>query len=130
MLHLSFSALRFSYIIVLLVLGLGFCSLRPAKKTVPYCFDILHGSKLYLEGSSNVNTFTCDCETLDDLAPLRLGMEVDHQQNQAMFESARLKIKAESLDCGHKGINRDMYESLKSDQHPYISIELEDAHYR
>lgn len=95
-----------------------------------YCLEVVDGSRLYLEGSSNVNTFTCECESMDKLPPLQLKMQELQHRKGAYFKNARISIRTQTLDCGHRGINRDLYESLKSSQHPTISLALDEVHWK
>src|SRR5690606_21165790 len=41
------------------------------------------------------------------------------------FDNAVLKLKNSGFDCGGKMINKDLHELLKSDEHPYIYLELQ-----
>jgi len=64
---------------------------------------------------------------MDQLPPLQLNMQsLEHRQG-AYFENARIDIRTRTLDCGHRGINRDLYESLKAQHHPHISLALEEV---
>ncbi|MBR9919307.1 MAG: YceI family protein [Bacteroidetes bacterium] len=77
-------------------------------------------SRLYLEGTSNVTDFDCVCE--QDLSDLHY--EFIRESGKLSFHNTDLYIQSNSLDCGHNGMNRDMYQTLKADQYPSIRIEL------
>jgi hypothetical protein len=120
MTHLSLSTV--------LLLGLLMVSTDPPVAS--YCLEVVDGSRLYLEGSSNVNTFTCECESMDKLPPLQLKMHALQGRPGAYFENARISIRTQTLDCGHRGINSDLYESLKASHHPNISLVLDEVHWK
>lgn len=83
---------------------------------------ILDKSKLYLEGRSNVNEFTCNCE--QDFGTLQTTMELDPVRNAVSFPSTKLRIKTAALDCGHRIMNKDLQKTLQADRYPYIEVEL------
>ncbi|MEZ5044808.1 MAG: YceI family protein [Saprospiraceae bacterium] len=96
-------------------------------------FKILESSRLYIEGKSNVNSFTCDCK--EDFPPAKMRLNSTANSNVAYFHETRVEITTEKLDCGNKGINRDLSKALKADEYPKICFELcsitfqEAAHY-
>jgi len=85
-------------------------------------------SSLSISGSSNVNTFSCLCE--QPLQPMQIGLTVQPGDQLARFKGAVLELKSRALDCGHKGMNKDMYQTLEADQHPTIDIKLEAVRYQ
>lgn len=80
------------------------------------------GSKLTLDGSSNVNKFTCACN--DQFPQSTLRFELFEDGKSAKFSNASLSLRTKSLDCGNAQMNKDMYKTLRADQHPNIRIEL------
>lgn len=84
--------------------------------------EILPQSRLYLKGSSNVNKFTCDC--VQDFQPLNAEYSLTSQGGIARFRETRLDLRTSALDCGNKGMNRDLQATLKAKKYPYIQIEL------
>lgn len=76
-------------------------------------------SRLWIEGSSNVNQFSCRAEhyntsitqprTLDE----QLGVEVD--------------IAVSGFECGKRRMNRDLNEALKSEDFPTISFDYKET---
>ena len=71
-------------------------------------------SRLWIEGSSNVNQFRCRAGRYNtDVAPpttdTTTKVEVD--------------VAVEGFDCGKRRMNRDLYETLLSNRHPFISFE-------
>lgn len=85
-------------------------------------FYIDSGSRLSIEGSSNVNKFSCACNQQFPQSTLRFDLLEDGRS--VRFSNARLNIRTKSLDCGNNQMNKDMYQTLRADQHPNIRIEL------
>lgn len=85
-------------------------------------FHILSGSRLYLDGSSNVVKFTCHCDCYDPAQAHNFQLQTEASNLQ--FSRTQIKFGTRALDCGHRGINTDMYQTLKADHYPHITIEL------
>ena len=86
-------------------------------------YQIEDGSRLYLKGTSNVNSFTCDCE--DQYAGQVL--EVERKGGHARFRNVDLLLKSKNFDCHNRKIDNDMQKALKTSQFPYIKISLVDT---
>ena len=86
-------------------------------------YYIEQGSRLYLNGSSNVNEFTCDCE--DQLG----GQVLDVERNggYARFRNVELQLNARNFNCHNRKIDHDMQLALKASQYPHIKITLVDT---
>jgi polyisoprenoid-binding protein YceI len=83
-------------------------------------------SSLTIDGSSNVNKFTCACNDQFPKSTLRLDMAQGGKV--AHFSNAQLHIKTKSLDCGNPQMNKDLYQTLRADKYPNIKLELARAH--
>src|SRR6185295_18809016 len=81
-----------------------------ALQTLTYSID--DETKLTIEGTSNVNSFECQCKD---------------KFNKNKFSYAKLSMKTSKLDCNNARMNKDLCEALKSENYPSIIIELEDA---
>ena len=92
---------------------------NPVKKR----YQILDGSRLYLTGTSNVNSFTCDCE--DRYA--EQVVEIERNGGYARFRNVDLRLKSKRFDCHNRKIDNDMQKALQADQYPHIRIALIDA---
>lgn len=111
---------------LLLLLAAGLSSLGlPASET--RSFQIMEQSELYLKGSSNVTPFTCQCT--QSFPPLQYTMALNAQGAVASFRNTSLQLQTKKLDCGNRGMNRDMHQTLKADQHPNISIRLQEVQF-
>lgn len=109
-----------AFLSLLFCLVLTFPTALFSQQDIP--FKILAGSRLYLEGKSNVNTFTCDCK--EDFPPTKMSINATANSNVAYFHETRVEITTVKLDCGNKGINRDLSKALKADEYPKICFEL------
>jgi hypothetical protein len=84
--------------------------------------EVLPTSALYLKGSSNVNKFTCDCE--QEFPPVEVDLAMSTQGGVVQFDETLLNIRTAQLNCGNKGINRDLQATLKVKEYPFIEIRL------
>lgn len=109
----------------LLILISCFCLLN--SSTSPYAerrrFQIQEGSKLMLKGTSNVNSFSCDCQDQFD----GKVVEIDRKGGYAKFRNAELWLRSRKFDCKNRKIDQDMQKALKAEQFPYIKISLVDT---
>lgn len=110
--------------ICLLVLGLlatAFTTLHPGQLT----FVVDDSSKLYLTGESNVNAFTCNCRERFDTQNFQV--DVPKGGGSSRFSRSVFYLTTKQFDCGHKGMNKDLYDALKANQYPKIAIELNEV---
>ncbi|TNE49240.1 MAG: YceI family protein [Bacteroidetes bacterium] len=106
-------------LILILITGQAFVAQTgnaPEKKRI----SIQNSSQLFLTGTTNVNTFKCDCE--DRYYPQSLVVESD--ENHARFSQARLRMTTRKFNCKNAKMDRDMHKALKAESYPYITIEL------
>jgi hypothetical protein len=83
---------------------------------------ILEGSHLYINGTSNVNEFTCDY--LKPIQPKSFTLSYENIENGWLIEDAQLQLESGSFDCGGRRINKDFEELVKSNKFPVIQIEV------
>ena len=83
---------------------------------------LLDGSKLTINGTSNVTDF--ECVYNEDLDEPETTTEAEIQQATATSAGGELILVVDSFDCGKKGINKDFRSTLKSDVYPTIHVEL------
>ncbi|REL33208.1 YceI family protein [Rhodohalobacter sp. SW132] len=75
-------------------------------------------SRLWIEGRSNVNQFSCRAERYNSnikppAADTTIEVEVD--------------IAVAGFECGKRRMNRDLNDALMSEEHPFISFEYTDT---
>lgn len=92
---------------------------------IPSQFTIENSSKLYLLGSTNVNTFRCDC--MEQFSTYTMKMVSGESGETVSFSNTKLLIPSSRFDCGNRLMNKDMFQTLKGEKHPHIQIELKDA---
>lgn len=86
-------------------------------------YHIEDGSRLYLKGTSNVNSFTCDCEDRHDPKVL----EAETNGGYARFRNADITLRSKNFNCHNRKIDADMQKALKADQYPNIKVVLVDT---
>lgn len=93
-----------------------------AQKTMEVESLILEGSKLSINGTSNVNDFECIYDDRFETDTLKHIVQVE--EAIVVLDGDQLKLEIDSFDCGKRGINRDFRNTLKSKVYPNIQIEL------
>lgn len=91
----------------------------------PIRYVINEQSAVYLEGSTNINRFACN--SLQGFSPATIDMQTDENNYSLQFRNASIELAVQRMDCGNKGMNRDMQKALQSDQYPTIQIELKEV---
>lgn len=99
-------------ILILILLPLLFAATAAGQKRATVAPD----SRLWIEGSSTVNRFMCEAGQISGEASLNGGQT-----------DALVVVPVETFDCGKSRMNRDLYDALKSEEHPRIVFELDDA---
>lgn len=86
----------------------------------PILVPVVSKSRIWIEGSSNVNTFECVAGTFQGEASTSSEGESlpgpDHW-------TVRIEVPVQEMDCGQRRMNRDLYESLKAEDHPNIRFD-------
>ena len=102
-----------------------FLAVSLEEALLPSRFTVEESSKLYMLGSTNVNTFRCDCQ--EQFSTYSMKMEEKENGQKVIFSNTKLLIPSSRFDCGNKMMNRDMVKTLKGEKYPNIQIELIDA---
>ncbi len=80
-------------------------------------------SRLWIEGSSNVNTFDCIAHEYGGEAVVYQN-DGDNSGQQVTME---LEIIVDGFDCGKRRMNSDMKKALKADSYPKITFSYKNA---
>lgn len=112
-------------IFLLPALLIAFAAFVPANFLPPIHYKITEQSSLYLEGTTNVNRFTC--ASVQAFSPATIEMTPMGDGCSVSFAHAVMNLHITSMDCGSKGINKDMQQALRADTHPDIRLQLERA---
>lgn len=113
---------RFS-LIWILVLGVSLVFLSNRFPALTGEFRIDSSSQLRLEGTTNINQFTCNCSE-DFPVDTYETVQNDHPYLLSLRKTD-FHLATDNLDCGRRGINNDLRKALKSDSFPYIRIEVQ-----
>lgn len=87
----------------------------------PLLVPVVSESRIWIEGSSNVNTFSCVAGTFNGEAHSASG-ERSSLPGPEHWE-VHVEVPVQEMDCGQRRMNRDLYESLKSKDHPNIRFD-------
>ena len=104
---------------VLAITAAGF-RLRPDHQ-----FALAPESQLWIEGSSSVNTFTCEAAAVEGVL-VHQAAATAWQPGQTHNAQAMLDIPVREIDCGQRRMERDLQTVLQADTYPEIRYELTD----
>ena len=79
-------------------------------------------SMLQIQGKTNVNSFQCYCAP--PASVVGFNAESYSETQKINFKKAALTVLTKSLDCRHKIMNRDMYQTLKAEHYPTITLSI------
>lgn len=103
-----------------LILTLSLVSFRPNEKDLANAWVVEKNSTLAIDGSSNINKFTCDIKEYLKIDTLK---SVNHAQSKKfMFHNSSLSIDIKRFDCHHKFITADFRKMLKAETYPDLRI--------
>ena len=112
-------------IIMVLTMALIAGGMIPASSTLELIVHIEEGSRLFIEGTSNINSFECLCN--DRFNPRNVRVRIDDERKTIAFSGTTLALKTAALDCDNSKINKDLCTALKADEFPTINIALHQA---
>lgn len=88
-------------------------------------------SRLWIEGTSTVNSFTCESTAAQGFGHVRQNpnnRSMNPQTSQVDSSHAgEVVVQVETFDCGKKKMNRDLQRALRSAAFPEIRFVLSDA---
>ncbi|MBK9249248.1 MAG: YceI family protein [Ignavibacteria bacterium] len=103
------------------LLFFGFVS-ENSPKRASYTAHIEDKSRLYISGSSNVNTF--ECNSRDKSAPISFDFTLNDKGDTLRLSNAMLLLYTKNLDCSNSRMNADLCDAMKANQYPTIKIDL------
>ncbi|MEP2771500.1 MAG: hypothetical protein ABJH05_05095 [Fulvivirga sp.] len=83
---------------------------------------ILPESRIFLDGESNINTFSC--ELCNGSESTILSLCYQPQKLAYIFDQNQYALSIDNFVCDNKHITADLKEALKIDQHPYMYLQL------
>ncbi len=88
-------------------------------------FGTLPQSKLWIEGTSTLNDFSCGTSAINGFGVIRNNISVKSSvENQKLTSVVSVSIAVERFDCGNPLMNDDMYSAMKAEEFPFIQYEL------
>lgn len=89
----------------------------------PICYVPTDSSRFLIEGQTNVHGFTCLATNIEGFVQLPEARSDRANPYPVVPEvEALLHVLIRSFECGKRRMNRDLYEALKADRHPYIRV--------
>jgi hypothetical protein len=79
-------------------------------------------STLFIKGTSNVNTFTCNYNQAK--LERKIPVEFRRKGKTLHFKNVHMQLDNLGFDCGNRGINRDFHELLQTETYPKIDFHL------
>jgi hypothetical protein len=83
---------------------------------------ILEGSKISLDGTTNVNSYHCSLER--ELHRKQVSVIYELAAHEIRFLNADLKMRVKNFECENKIMTQDMHTALKESKHPFMDIDL------
>ena len=84
------------------------------------------GSKLWIEGDSNLHAWKCDAKSF--VPELRL-VRAAPTEPPTRVQEARLQVSVADIECGNGKMNENLRKALKADTNANISFELTSAEF-
>ena len=97
----------------------GFSSAASAQMALPKNLNLSKESKLWIEGTSTVKSFSCAATRMDVSVAAEPGSSPSD-----LVQSATLVVPVSSLDCRNDTMNGHMRKALKADKNSTISWTL------
>jgi len=89
------------------------------------------GGKVWIEGEAGMISYQCNAENLSGVGRINNSQSTNSLSGVKKKDGdieISVSLPVETLSCGKRAMDKDMYEALKSDSHPNISYKLLSAH--
>jgi len=94
----------------------------PPVSVSSFSYSILPGSRISILGTTNISEFTCFS---DETSAIKAGAFLFNDVRSTIaFQQTVLNLTTQSLECGNKAMNHNLYETLNSEKFPFIVIDL------
>lgn len=85
-------------------------------------FLIKKESQLLIHGEASIINFTCHLKNAFNETPFKIkGKE---RGKKLHLKEGKIVVPIKNLDCGTRGMNKEMWRMLKSKKHPLIEIDF------
>jgi len=91
-------------------------------KNIEHDFHIQNQSQLLIHGKANIINFTCLLKNAFDGTPFKLKGKKEKQIIH--LKEGKITIPIKNLDCGTRGMNKEMGKILQSKEHPNIVLDF------
>ncbi len=83
------------------------------------------GSKLWIDGTSNLHSWSCKAESLEATVEIEkaVAAQLDAAPPKAL-KRVEIKVPVRSLKCGHGAMDDNLYKALNADAVPAVSYIL------
>ena len=116
-----------SFLFLLLAFLLPLISVaQDSIKEIFVAYSIVKGSRVTINGSTNINEFSCFTESSTFTSPIKISPTPEKEI--VAIDNGILKIRSEALDCGNVVMNKNLCTTMKSEQYPYIIVEVNEVH--
>lgn len=79
-------------------------------------------SYLKIQGSTNVNSFSCGYRGKISADTLRINMQWN--EDMILLDDAALSVEVVRFDCGQSAMNKDFRSLLQHDEYPYLNLNI------
>lgn len=99
--------------------------LAPVAATSPRAgFTVLPQSKLWVDGTSSVRSFSCKATDFNVDLDAGPGLTAAVLAGQKAVKTVTVTVPAAKLDCANGTMNGHMREAIKAEEHPTIQFKL------
>ncbi len=100
-----------------------------AQTSQPKIFTVEPASKLWVDGTSTLHSFTFEAKQIDGTLQANnfFASRTSATQQEAAIEQMDITIPVVKLESEHSGMNSNMQEAMKADKFPNISYRLVSA---
>lgn len=117
--------ISFVAVIIGFFFSAGFFDSALAQTKTGTQYVTLPRSRIWIEGSSTVNEFSCSTQKVDGIGYLKGKTDSTTEEANSKDSSAvDISVMVKSFDCGIGAMNDDMYKAMKSSEHPTIEYKL------
>ena len=98
-------------------------ALRSPAVTENVTVIIEQGSYLKINGSTNVNTFSCHYEGDIGTDTMNIGFQ-QAADGTLLLQKAKLSVAVARFDCGNQAMNKDFRNLLEYDRHADLNLDI------
>ena len=110
---------------MMLITLLGVCVFSAKAQFSPQgAIEIEPGGQLWIEGKASIVNYTCEAERLSGNGNIKNTENPQENVKGHGAVSVSVEVPVHSLECGKRGMNKDMYEALKAEQFKNITYQL------